>query len=150
MQHHQNSADNATARWDGAWGRVWRHSIWSTQSWTGANFQLHCHWARTIGSSGEIRGQKLKKTPNHQIYNETFARESRRLQDEEEEQVNREIDQFIAKFPKIFSLPKRKELIAQVRELLTNAKSEKYGKLDEGNGWTCFENNDHTYLGTST
>ena len=83
----------------------------------------------------------------HQIYNETFARESRRLQDEEEEQVNREIDQFIAKFPKIFSLPKRKELINQIRDLLTNAKSEKYGKLDEGNGWTCLENNDHTYLG---
>lgn len=76
-----------------------------------------------------------------------LTRESRRLQEVEEEQINNEIDQYVTNFPKIFSLPKRKELMEQVRELLSNAKSEKYGKLDEGNGWTCLENNDQTILG---
>ena len=67
----------------------------------------------------------------------------------EEEQVGAEIDDFLTKFPRIFSLPKRKELITQIRELLVSASAEKFGKGDDGNGWTCLENNDHTYLGNS-
>ena len=85
--------------------------------------------------------------PETKIYNERIASESRRLQAIEEEQVGAEIDEFLTKFPRIFSLPKRKELVGQIRELLVSASAEKFGKGDDGNGWTCLENNDHTYLG---
>lgn len=62
-QHRQNSKENiatiTTTRWDGTRSWVWRHSIRSTQSGTGAYFQPNCHWTRTVGSSGELCLQNL-------------------------------------------------------------------------------------------